>query len=87
MITNICFDEFTPGILRRILFINKIASCKKVSKIYFESNRFHYPIYNINIWNFSKNKRPWLFLNERGNGKNGAFYRIITGGLRNEKNI
>lgn len=69
MMTNIYIDEFSNGFLRRILFINKIASCKRISKFYFESNRFHYPIYNINIWNFYKNKNPCLLLIGRGNGK------------------
>ena len=46
-------------------------------KTYFDVNKFHYPIYNINIWNFCKNSRPWLFLNERGNGKSAAFISAI----------
>ena len=68
---KIIFDEFYSTIMARRYITNQH---------YFTVKKFHYPIYNINIWNFCTNKRSWLFLNERGNGKTSEIIRIIIGG-------
>ena len=71
---TIIFDEFYSTIIARRFITNQY---------YFNVKKFHYPIYNINIWNFCTNKRPWIFLNKRGNGKNEAFIRIINRRVKN----